>query len=160
MLTQERLKELLSYDPSTGAFTWVAPLSTRMKAGDLAGYLRKDGYIQIYLEGVRYMAHRLAVLWVKGQFPTDKVDHKNNVRSDNRWDNLREGTQSFNMQNLKKAHKDSVTGLLGAYPYGDKFRAQIMVSGKLKNLGLFDTAEKAHSEYMAAKAVYHEGMVK
>ena len=36
-LTQEELKELLRYNPDTGVFTWVKPVSKRIKVGTIAG---------------------------------------------------------------------------------------------------------------------------
>ena len=37
MLTQERLKELLSYDPATGDFTWKIQSGNRISVGMVAG---------------------------------------------------------------------------------------------------------------------------
>ena len=159
MLTQDHLKALLGYNPDTGKFLWLAPSCRKLKPGDEAGTLTKDGYIRICLEGKFYLAQRLAFLYMTGSFPQHKADHKNGAKNDNRWLNLRDVTQKINTQNLKSAHIDSSTGFLGVHPSGSKFRAQIQVDGKLKHLGLFNTPEEAHASYLQAKTKYHEGMI-
>jgi hypothetical protein len=66
--------------------------------------------------------------------------------------------QSGNMQNQCKARKDNKsTGLLGAtfHKASGKYNAQIFVQGKNKHLGLFDTAEEAHTSYVEAKRKFH-----
>src|SRR5215813_12141516 len=92
MLTHERLKELLSYDPKTGLFIWNS-------RGAVAGTTDQEGYIQIHLDGKKYRAHRLAYLYMTGEMPTQILDHINRVRSDNRWGNLRPVTDRFNYYN-------------------------------------------------------------
>ena len=83
----------LSYNPDTGEFT--RPTYKRK----LAGCLRKDGYIVIRVKNVLYLAHRLAFFYMTGSWPKDQLDHINMNRSDNRWGNLREATNSQNMMN-------------------------------------------------------------
>lgn len=159
-LTAERLRELLHYDRATGLFTWLKSNSNRVKVGSIAGSLRKDGYIEIGVDGERHLAHRLAVLYVTGNWPPEVVDHKFANRSDNRWSEIRAGTQSFNCQNIRSARKDSSTGLLGASPACDnsgKFIAHIKYGGKVRHLGRFDSAEEAHEAYIKAKRQHHEG---
>jgi len=89
MLTQERLKELLSYDPETGAFTWLLSPGPKRK-GEQAGSQHHSGYRFVKLDGKMYAEHRIAFLYVHGYFPEGDVDHINRIRNDNRPDNLRE----------------------------------------------------------------------
>ena len=100
MLTQARLKELLHYDPETGAFTWRVDRTNGRRAGDLAGSTR-EGHITIGVEGTQYYAHRLAVLYMTGKWPKAgmHVDHINRQKADNRWCNLRVVSHSKNMRN-------------------------------------------------------------
>ena len=85
-ITEARLKERLHYDPDTGIFTWLKMSRQPKRLGSVAGG-RCDGYIQIYLDGLIYRAHRLAWLYMTGEWPVGYLDHKNGVRDDNRWCN-------------------------------------------------------------------------
>lgn len=101
-LTQSELKLLLNYCPITGTFTWMKRSNSHVDAGSVAGTLRPDGYINIGVKGKRYQAHRLAFLYMLGEFPSYDVDHINKVKNDNAWINLRPATRSENMQNTSK----------------------------------------------------------
>ena len=98
-LTQARLKELLHYDPETGHFTWLATRSWSAVAGSRAGSPDSYGYIQIGIDGVYHLAHRLAFLYMTGEIPTE-VDHIDRVRDDNRWPNLRPATRRESAGNV------------------------------------------------------------
>lgn len=88
-LTQTRLQELLSYDYESGIFTWK-------RLNKPAGCLRKDGYITIRVDNKSYLAHRLVILYVEGAFPSQQVDHKDRVRSNNTYENLKNVTPREN----------------------------------------------------------------
>ncbi len=114
IITQEKLKSILEYDSNTGIFIWLNANSNRVKNGSIAGTLMNKGYIHIKIQGKKYLAHRLAWLYVYGIWPLKFVDHKNNIRSDNRIDNLREATNSQNICNRTK-QKNSTSGYKGIY---------------------------------------------
>ena len=156
MLTQERLKELLDYDPETGVFVRKASRGTA-KAGSVAGCMYNTGYIMIRIDSKDYTAHRLAWLYVYGCWPTNQIDHINRVKDDNRLCNLREATQSENNWNVGK-YKNNKSGLTGVSWHNStkKWQAQISVNGKLIYLGLFDTPEEGHAAYLKAKAAHHK----
>ena len=69
ILTQERLKELLSYDPETGVFVWLTRPSSRINIGAVAGTLHPNGYRYIKINRKQFREHRLAWLCITGAFP-------------------------------------------------------------------------------------------
>lgn len=145
-LTQKRLKEVIDYNPKTGLFN-------RIRINKRAGYLRKDGYIFIKVDGFQYLAQRLAFLYMLGYFPENEVDHPNRIRHDNRWCNLREVSHQCNMRNCK-VRTESVSGVTGVWPdrASKKWRSQITVNKKPINLGYFiDIGEAVKARWEAEK---------
>ena len=157
MLTQTRLHHLLHYDPESGLFTWKNPQATNVKVGQVAGSVKSNGYLQCQIDGKRYLVHRLAWLYMTGEWPENDIDHINRIKSDNRWENLRKVTRTINAQNLRKATSTSISGLLGAHKERDRWSAKIRVNGRRVYLGRFDTPEEAHAAYVRAKRELHDG---
>lgn len=156
-LTQERLKELLSYDLETGIFINFTQRSSRAKKNVIAGNKRVDCYIQIGLDKKNHLAHRLAWLYVYGKFPEKHLDRINENPSDNRINNLRLSTNRENSQNISKPNKNNASGYLGVYwnKKDKKWQASITINRKLKNLGYFNTAEESSEAYLKAKQKLH-----
>lgn len=138
MITQERLKELLHYDPSTGVFTWLVSRGG-VSAGSVAGCVNGKGYIQVKLDRTIYEAHRLAFIYVTGEFPPEQADHINQAKLDNRWVNLRPVTHTENQRNSTKC-SNNTSGFTGVswFKRTGQWRASAGVDGKWKHLGLFD----------------------
>ena len=149
-LTQERLKELISYDPETGVFIWVAGA---IKKGRAAGWV-ENGYVKITINGKNYKAHRLAWLWEKGAFPSSEIDHKNGIRADNRIENLRECSRQENQWNTS-AYKNNKTGFKGVSEQQSGWRATIRIGGKQVYLGEFASAIEAGKAYEAKARELH-----
>lgn len=154
-VTQKELKSVLSYDPEAGVFTWIARVGNRVKIGDVAGYSDPGGYRQISIRGKLYLEHRLAWLYVHGEWPKQFIDHINGIKYDNRLANLREATGSENQQNQMRPSTNNKLGILGVSARDRKFQAEITINRKKKYLGLFTTPEQAHAAYLAAKATMH-----
>ncbi len=154
-LTQARLKELLHYDPETGHFTWVvARKGCRLSRS--AGYTRHDGYVCIRVDRQLYLAHRLAWIYMTGEWPANDLDHIGGDPTDNRWCNLRAATRAQNNLNTKR-RSDNASGYKGVFWSTQKQRwvARIHIDGKPKHLGSFKVAEDAYAAYCeAAKASY------
>jgi hypothetical protein len=90
MLTQERLKELLDYNPDTGVFVWKVAHHKNAIPKTKAGKIYRNGYVLIFLDGRSYVGQQLAWLYVHGQWPDRRLTHINCVREDNRITNLRQ----------------------------------------------------------------------
>lgn len=158
MLTAERLRTLLDYDPETGIFRWnvtVKETGRGGRKGDQAGCFGTPDYVRIRIEKRLYLAHRLAWLYVYGSFPPGQIDHKNGNKKDNRIGNLRVANHSQNACN-RGVRADSASRLKGAY-FDHRERcwiARIRAEGKLLNLGRFASAEAAHAAYSQAAVKY------
>jgi hypothetical protein len=157
IITAEELRSILNYDPKTGKFTYSAKCA-RNNIGDEAGWKNGNGYLKITVNQIKYYAHRLAWLYVTGNWPMLTVDHKNGVGIDNCWSNLRLASHSENGMN-KAAKKIYRNGTIrkGVYFHkqASKWAAQIAKDGKVSYLGLFGSAEDAHAAYVAAAGKLH-----
>jgi hypothetical protein len=155
LLTAERLRRLLSYDPETGVFTWRSPGTGRRVSG-IAGCLGGTGYWHINLDNRIYPAQRLAWLYQTGEWPAADIDHINRDRADNRWCNLRAATKSQNSSN-RCADFNNTAGFKGVtwYKARRKWQAMITVNGKHIYLGVFDTPHQAYANYCLAARKHH-----
>ena len=143
----------LPYDKYTGLFSRL--MSARLSNNGFVGSIQTHGYRAISVNSKLYRAHRLAWLYVYGEFPKKQIDHINGNRSDNRISNLRVVSQSGNSQNRRASQKNNQSGYFGVHACGKKWRAQIRIDKKLTHLGLFDTPELASMAYVEAKRSVH-----
>jgi hypothetical protein len=159
ILTHERLKHIFDYQPETGKFFRKECKFNPSFSGRPAGYKRASGYIRINVDGNAYYAHRLAWFYVYGHMPDLWIDHINGDKSDNRISNLRHATPATNNQNRKTCQRNSKTGVLGVdiHKATGKYRAQITIGGKKRNLGNFDSIAEAQAEYLRVKRETHLG---
>lgn len=88
-ITQSRLKDTYHYCHKSGCFT-------RISTGNiLSGATFR---LQLKVDNVSISANRAAFLYMKGKHPENVIDHINEDCTDNRWCNLRDITQSQNIQ--------------------------------------------------------------
>jgi hypothetical protein len=154
-LTQERLKEVLHYDPETGDFTWKVTNGGWIKAGEIAGSIHHSGYRVIMIDGKSYQAHRLSVLYMEGFMPELTVDHIWRDRADNRYKGLREASRQCQTRNCG-IRKDNTSGVKGVFfdNIKGKFTSQITVNRKHKHLGYFDSLlDAAYTRYAAEQCL-------
>lgn len=146
-LTQNRLKEVLQYDKNTGDFFWLKTVSNRAIFGKKAGSL-SHGYVAINIDKKKYLAHRLAWLYVYGSFPTKNIDHIDCNTQNNAINNLREANQKENLANIRISKKNS-SGYKGVHFHKgtQKWRAVVSVNNKPKHLGLFTNPQDASNAY-------------
>ena len=146
MLTQQQLKALLWYEPRSGMFRWRHTTNRRLKPWDVAGSRGgvKRNYIYIQIGDSNYRAHRLAWLYMTGEWPLHLVDHIDGDGLNNAWENLREATNKQNSEN-KSVRSNVVSGMRGVHliPAKNKWKATVTHEGKQHYLGLFDNAEEA-----------------
>jgi hypothetical protein len=159
--SRELVRQLLDYDPETGAFTWLprpremftskhncGTWNTRY-AGKKVGCRGRDGYLVVHFGVKAYKLHRFAWLYVHGEPVPVQLDHTDGDRSNNRIGNLRPATSSQNQAN-KKRNLISVSGVKGVRPYKGSFRAHIRINGEGIHLGTFPTMEDAARAYRDA----------
>jgi hypothetical protein len=163
MVDLAKLKELLHYDPDTGLFTWLVSRGRHARPGSQAGTIHKvkrshASYLRIKIDGKSYLAHRLAFLYMTGEWPTGQPDHRNTDGLDNSWENLRDSSQSQNQAN-RPARKDNRSGIKGV-SYCDRdqlYHAEIQCDGQRIGLGYFKEAGPAALAYAkAAKELFGE----
>jgi len=152
-LTADRLREALHYNPDTGAWTWRKTGAGR-RPDMVAGTINSAGYLIINISGHLYLGHRLAWLWMIGEWPPHDIDHINLVRLDNHWVNLRAATRSENHGN-KRAYTCNKSGFKGVFSHKQKWRARIGVNGSQIHLGVRDTREEAAALYARAAEKYY-----
>jgi hypothetical protein len=150
-LTPDRLRAMVNYSRSTGEFTWAEQRTNRCPLGGAAGWTDEDGYVHIRLDGRLYLAHRLAWLYVHGEWPAGLLDHKNRNPGDNRIANLRLASHSQNHANTAK-RADNKSGFKGVCwsTAANRWRASIKYGSTVKFLGHFDDPKDAAAAYDAA----------
>lgn len=148
MITQEYLKSVLEYDPTTGVFKSI-------KTGKKLGYI-DAGYERIEIKRKAYYTHRLAWLYMYGEFPELDIDHINCNKLDNRICNLRVATCIENLRNTGK-NKRNTSGAKNVYFHKPtlKWQVRVNVGGRSKHLGLYDDFELADLVATEARNKYH-----
>ena len=143
-ITQDYLKQILDYDPSTGVFRWKLSISRIAKVGAEAGSPNNFGYIRIGIKGKSHLAHRLAWVYFHGEWPQKWVDHIDGDKKNNRINNLRQASASENTHNTRtNRNKSSGTRGVDWHKKYGKWMARIQVEGKRKTIGFFDNLEDA-----------------
>lgn len=143
------VKSRLDYDPETGLLRWKAKKGSR-RSGKIAGSDHSGGYRELSCNNYRMFAHQAIWAIMTGDWPDFQIDHRNGVRSDNRWDNLRAARQTQNSANMMR-RRNNKSGYKGVVENAKgKFLAYIHTKGKTQYLGTFPTAQKAHQAYCDA----------
>jgi hypothetical protein len=144
MLTQDILKSLLNYEPKTGVFTY----KDKKRFGLVAGNISKAGYVQIWINGKTRLAHRLAWLYMVGEWPKKQIDHINVIKTDNSFCNLREADNAENNRNTK-TRVNNTSGYKGVVydKSGSCWRAKTKFNNKDISLGSFKTPQEAANAY-------------
>jgi len=167
-LTQEKLKELLHYDPDTGVFTWKErPLSmfkcerdfnrwNSAYAGKEAGDIKyeknrnRPSWKRIRFLNCEFSALTLAYFYMAGIWPIERLDCIDGDYTNLKFKNIRECT--WTDSRYKTVTPKGKNKLIGVQlRKSGKYEANITVKRKTIYLGSFNTPEEAHAAYVEAK---------
>ena len=157
-LTQEYLKSRLTYCPDTGLLVWIShPI--RKYRGSIAGGVNSQGYIWFELDGVKYRAHNIIWLYMTGTWPPEGyiVDHKDTIKHNNKWDNLRLATRSQNECN-KGLNSNNTSGIKGVCWVTSKqlWRVSIKLNGVTHFGGYYNSIQEASIAVQSLRATLHK----
>jgi hypothetical protein len=167
----EILREILTYDPTTGMLHWRVR-DPKFFAGkfrnaehDAAAWNKKfalkealtankgNGYRVGSIFDTKVLAHRVAWAIYYGKWPDGHIDHANHRRDDNRIENLRDVSVQENCLNMTRC-SDNTSGVVGVSrtTSGKPWSASIESGGMRKHLGTFDSFEDAAAARKAAES--------
>lgn len=163
MPSQEVVRQYLSYNPTTGFVTKNKLTREFFKtdrgygthltrdAGKVVGSKNAGGYLFASVAGTVYPLHRLIWVLMEGDIPEGMfVDHRNGIRDDNRWENIKELVTWNQNQRNAAIRSDNRIGYKGVrlLPSGRFWARTNNPEGKQFSLGTYDTAEDAHAAVM------------
>jgi hypothetical protein len=141
----------LIYNPLTGEFIRTASRNRPDMVGKRADSFTQHGYRVLCVCGVRYYAHRVAWLFVYGEWP-DHIDHINGIGTDNRIVNLRSCSQAENVRNQRISIKNkSGCKNVSWHTKSQKWMVTVTIAKKQQYFGLFEDIDDAKN--MARQAV-------
>lgn len=121
------------------------------KTGKPVGAIEKYGYERICLERKFYFSHRLVWLFHFGKFPKGQIDHINQIKTDNRIDNLRDVSCAENLSFKTKPSSHNKTGFRGVYKRKNRFSVYFINKNSLIRRNGFLSAEDAHKYILEIK---------
>ncbi len=163
------MAELIEYKADTGKLVWKPrPLSmfnseracnswnSRCAGKEALKTSDKKGYLFGPVMNTLFKAHRVAWAIHYGEWPNGDIDHINQVKDDNRINNLRVCTDSENLRNIPmfSTNKSGYKGV-SFDKRQKKWTARISTGNSYKSLGYFSSPEKASDAYIIAAKYYH-----
>ena len=140
MTSFKAIAAAIAYNPDTGLFVYTKETRS-YNIGDSPSCIA-NGYLLISVNGFAEYAHRVAYYIMTGKVP-DLIDHKDRVRLNNRWANLRAVDKFINAQN-KGLMSNNTSGISGVFETLEGlFRVRIASYGKRKCFGVYEDVELA-----------------
>ena len=155
---QQLLKKLFEYDfKLTRLVRKEGTFNIKIHKTKIAGWDHISGYRYMNIQGKTYTEHRMIYVWHNGKIPEGYVvDHINNIRNDNRIENLQLLKRK---QNNRKTvlYSNNKSGTMGVrYHKRDKiWYADIRVDGKSIHLGNFKKKPEAIKARKEAEKIYN-----
>lgn len=113
-MDSQTANDIFNYDPVTGVLRWANELPrtyfdsdlgwkivSGRNAGKVVGTMESNGYLQVRWKNTAYLVHRVIWLMVVGAWPSEHIDHKDHIRTNNVFTNLRDIPQERNNANKK-----------------------------------------------------------
>lgn len=147
-------KRLFRYEG--GTLIRKVTTSSRAFAGDSVGCENNVGYLQVSVKSKPLYVHRIIWEMHNGPIPEGmEIDHINQVRTDNRIENLRLVSHQGNLKN-QSMNSGNTSGHAGVswFKRGGKWRATIKVGGRQIHIGYFASFESAVAARKAAEKQY------
>lgn len=159
------LRQLLRCDPVSGRIFWLTRpremftsdrtfgmWNARYAGTEAFTAKNGSGYKNGSINGKNYQAHRVIWAMHHGSWPVNEIDHINGIRDDNRIVNLRDVSQGENQRNARR-RIDNESGHCGVSwrKESRRWRAEIRLNGKQKNLGYFTDIDDAIAARKAAE---------
>lgn len=164
----ELIRQIISYDPMTGALTWLdrpAHLyrdTVRSTAAEKAAFFNarhsgqpafksrhSAGYYFGGIFRLKIYAHRVAFALYYGRWPNGDIDHINGDGLDNRISNLRDVPHAINQKNQRLKSRSSILPVGVSYVRTGKrlkrYHAHATVDRKKLSLGYYRTVEEARN---------------
>ena len=135
----DNLRDLFAYDVLHGYLVWRNHRGKAAK-GSVAGFIDKQGYRIVRIQGINYRHSRLVYRWMHGIDPTDTIDHIDRQRSNDCIWNLRDITIAVQMSN-----RSGFTGVRkpGRCP---RWQMRIVIDG-VRESHYYDTEAEALAAY-------------
>lgn len=145
---KEKILYYYTYDKDKGKLYFNFPITKgkyKRKIGDEAG--SGTPYLNVYIENKVYKVHRIIYFLETGEQPVE-IDHKDKDKLNNKFNNLRDGTDGVNARN-KNPSSANKSGYKGSFwrEKQKKWISQAQFKGKIYSIGAYDTNEEAAEAY-------------
>lgn len=147
------LRTQFIYDPETGQLKYRSIINEKRRCADQAGCIvsgSSDNQYRVvtveYPSGKKetIFAHRVAWKLMTGEEPPIEIDHLDGDGLNNKWLNLRDGSEGVNAKN-RRMYNTNTSGVTGVSRSRGKWRARIVRDGQQESLGYFKDKNEAAS---------------